>query len=197
MRIFVILYCRKDPSSENCSVTDFSARLFHQVFISFRKFCAKSSTLPPELHILFSDIASNGGHVDDLFPYFLRHAKQCFPHLECMDDLRKISDLRSPANWYPEARNLQRKVVFHAGPTNSGKTYEAMEYFLKAKTGIYCGPLKLLANEVFNKANAKVCYKGSFADRSWLFSGGSFVVLYISPGCLKSAVNLCSNVISI
>lgn len=40
------------------------------------------------------------GHVDDIYPYFLRHAKQIFPMLDCMDDLRKISDLRVPANWY-------------------------------------------------------------------------------------------------
>jgi ATP-dependent RNA helicase SUPV3L1/SUV3 len=136
----------------------FSGRLFHQSFISFRKYCAKSQSLPPELHILLSDITAGAGHVDDIFPYFLRHAKQCFPHLECMDDLRKISDLRSPANWYPEARKMMRKVIFHAGPTNSGKTYEAMEHFLKAKSGIYCGPLKLLASEVFHKANTRVCF---------------------------------------
>jgi hypothetical protein len=37
--------------------------------------------------------------VDDLFPFFLRHAKQIFPVLECKDDLRKISDLRIPPNW--------------------------------------------------------------------------------------------------
>lgn len=40
------------------------------------------------------------GHVDDIYPYFIRHAKQIFPMLDCMDDLRKISDLRVPANWY-------------------------------------------------------------------------------------------------
>ncbi|KAG8315092.1 ATP-dependent RNA helicase supv3l1, mitochondrial [Homalodisca vitripennis] len=76
-----------------------------------------------------------------------------FPHLECMDDLRKISDLRSPANWYPNARSLNRRIIFHAGPTNSGKTYHALERYFSAKSGVYCGPLKLLASEVFKKAN--------------------------------------------
>ncbi len=61
------------------------------------------------------------GHVTDIFPYFLRHAREMFPHLTCMEDLKKISDLRDPANWYPDARAIQRKIVFHAGPTNSGK----------------------------------------------------------------------------
>lgn len=40
------------------------------------------------------------GHIDDIYPYFMRHAKEIFPMLDCMDDLRKISDLRLPANWY-------------------------------------------------------------------------------------------------
>ena len=57
---------------------------------------------------------------------------------------------------YPEARAIQRKIVFHAGPTNSGKTHHALERFLAAKTGIYCGPLKLLAAEVFHKSNSAV-----------------------------------------
>lgn len=56
---------------------------------------------------------------------------------------------------YPGARALTRKIVFHAGPTNSGKTYHALERFLSAKSGIYCGPLKLLASEVFKKANER------------------------------------------
>lgn len=123
--------------------------------MSFRKFCLDSENLPADLHVIFSDILQGAGHVDDLFPFFLRHAKQIFPHLDCMDDLKQISDLRSPANWYPSARALSRKIIFHSGPTNSGKTYHAMEKFLNAKTGVYCGPLKLLATEVFTKSNQR------------------------------------------
>ena len=59
-----------------------------------------------------------------------------------------FSDLTDPPNWYPEARAINRKIIFHAGPTNSGKTYHALERFMTAKSGIYCGPLKLLAVEV-------------------------------------------------
>lgn len=54
---------------------------------------------------------------------------------------------------YPEARAIQRKIVFHAGPTNSGKTYHAIQRFLAAKSGVYCGPLKLLAHEIYEKSN--------------------------------------------
>ena len=50
---------------------------------------------------------------------------------------------------------MNRKIIFHCGPTNSGKTYNAMESYYQAKSGVYCGPLKLLAVEIFNKANDK------------------------------------------
>ncbi|XP_050678931.1 ATP-dependent RNA helicase SUV3 homolog, mitochondrial isoform X2 [Leptidea sinapis] len=48
---------------------------------------------------------------------------------------------------------MDRKIIFHAGPTNSGKTYHAMERYLEAKSGVYCGPLKLLATEIYHKSN--------------------------------------------
>ncbi len=130
-----------------------NAKLFNQAFVSFRKFCVDSQVLAPELHIVFSDILQNRGHVDDLFPYFLKHARLIFPHLECIEELKKISDLRLPPNWYPEARAINRKMIFHCGPTNSGKTYHALERFINSKSGVYCGPLKLLAVEVHSKAN--------------------------------------------
>ncbi|XP_045459717.1 ATP-dependent RNA helicase SUV3 homolog, mitochondrial [Melitaea cinxia] len=129
-------------------------QLLHQAFLSFRRHCLEHD-LPPDLHITISDILVGAGHVDDLFPYFLRHARLAFPHLDCLDDLKKISDLRTPASWYPQARNMNRKIIFHAGPTNSGKTYHAMERFLTSKSGVYCGPLKLLATEIYHKSNSK------------------------------------------
>ncbi|XP_043539079.1 ATP-dependent RNA helicase SUPV3L1, mitochondrial [Chiloscyllium plagiosum] len=135
------------------SESGLDARLFHQAFISFRKYVMEAESLNVDLHIILNDICCGAGHVDDLFPYFLRHAKQVFPMLDCMEDLRKISDLRLPANWYPEARAIQRKIIFHAGPTNSGKTHHAIQSFLAAKSGVYCGPLKLLAHEIYQKSN--------------------------------------------
>ncbi|XP_003746157.2 ATP-dependent RNA helicase SUV3 homolog, mitochondrial [Galendromus occidentalis] len=129
--------------------------LFQRAFQSFRQFCETSEKLDAEFHIVCSDLLRGSGHVTDIFPYFLRHAKQVFPHVECMDELKKISDLRLPANWYPEARSVERKFIFHAGPTNSGKTYHAMEAFISASNGVYCGPLKMLAVEVYQKTNAR------------------------------------------
>ncbi|CAG9862206.1 unnamed protein product [Phyllotreta striolata] len=129
--------------------------LQHQAYVSFRRYCLEAQNLPADIHLVFSDVLHGAGNITDIFPYFLRHAKLMFPHLDCMDDLRKISDLRSPANWYPQARAVNRKIIFHAGPTNSGKTYHALERFMTSKSGVYCGPLKLLASEVFNKSNKR------------------------------------------
>lgn len=36
-------------------------------------------------------------------------------------------DLTRPHLWYPLARAMQRRFIYHAGPTNSGKTYEALQ----------------------------------------------------------------------
>jgi len=131
--------------------------MFHQATVSFRKFCLEVDKIPTDLYVLLSDILSGSPdhHPDDIYPYFLQHAKRVFPHLDCLDDLRLISDLTDPTNWYPEARLVDRKIIFHSGPTNSGKTYHALERYLAAKSGVYCGPLKMLAVEVCNKANAR------------------------------------------
>ncbi|KAG9906827.1 P-loop containing nucleoside triphosphate hydrolase protein, partial [Aureobasidium melanogenum] len=43
----------------------------------------------------------------------------------------------------------------HVGPTNSGKTYHALQRLEQAETGVYAGPLRLLAHEVYTRLNAK------------------------------------------
>lgn len=35
--------------------------------------------------------------------------------------LSTATDLRVPHEWYPKARLMKRKIIFHGGPTNSGK----------------------------------------------------------------------------
>lgn len=48
---------------------------------------------------------------------------------------------------YPLARSLNRKLEFYVGPTNSGKTYNAMQKLKEANSGLYLAPLRLLALE--------------------------------------------------
>ena len=48
---------------------------------------------------------------------------------------------------YPLARSMKRKLEFYVGPTNSGKTYNAMKVLKEANSGLYLAPLRLLALE--------------------------------------------------
>ncbi len=55
--------------------------------------------------------------------------------------------IRDFKNLFPLAREIKRKIVFHVGPTNSGKTYSALKELEAATTGYYLAPLRLLALE--------------------------------------------------
>ncbi len=57
---------------------------------------------------------------------------------------RTIRDFK---NLFPLAREMRRKLTLYIGPTNSGKTYQAMQTLQKADTGYYLAPLRLLALE--------------------------------------------------
>jgi ATP-dependent RNA helicase SUPV3L1/SUV3 len=54
---------------------------------------------------------------------------------------------------FPKAREMKRHFILHIGPTNSGKTYHALERLKDAATGVYLGPLRLLALEVYERMN--------------------------------------------
>ncbi len=55
---------------------------------------------------------------------------------------------------YPLARSLNRKLEFYVGPTNSGKTYNAMQKLKEANSGLYLAPLRLLALEGYEDLKA-------------------------------------------
>lgn len=67
----------------------------------------------------------------------------------------RLADFRFPHEWFPATRTMQRTIHLHVGPTNSGKTYNALQALEKSKTGIYAGPLRLLAHETFMRFQAK------------------------------------------
>ncbi len=56
-------------------------------------------------------------------------------------------------DFYPAARGMKRRFVLHIGPTNSGKTYAAMQGINKATKGVYLGPLRLMAHEKYGELN--------------------------------------------
>lgn len=55
---------------------------------------------------------------------------------------------------FPQARAKKRRMIFHSGPTNSGKTHAAMEKLLQAGTGAYLAPLRLMALENYDVMRA-------------------------------------------
>lgn len=65
----------------------------------------------------------------------------------------QLADMSNPAEWYPLARSIPRKLHLHVGPTNSGKTYHALQRLQKAKSGCFAGPLRLLAFEIYDRFN--------------------------------------------
>ena len=72
--------------------------------------------------------------------------------------LDEKTDLTRPQEWFPYARLDQRKIIFHSGPTNSGKTFEALERLKQAKRGMYLGPLRLLAAEIYENLTTQGIY---------------------------------------
>lgn len=56
-----------------------------------------------------------------------------------------------PETEFPKALEMSRKFILHIGPTNCGKTYQALERLKQAQNGVYLGPLRLLALEVYEK----------------------------------------------
>lgn len=66
-----------------------------------------------------------------------------------------IMDVDNPFEWFPQARRLKRKFIMHVGPTNSGKTYNALKRLETCSKGYFAGPLRLLAREVYEKFQSK------------------------------------------
>lgn len=74
--------------------------------------------------------------------------------VEQAKDLFKQYDL---SNLIEKSRAMSRKFILHIGPTNSGKTFQALQALKEAGDGVYLGPLRLMALEVFDKLNADGC----------------------------------------
>ena len=53
-------------------------------------------------------------------------------------------------------QNSQKKIIALLGPTNTGKTHDAIEKMLEFETGIFGLPLRLLAREVYEKCVKKL-----------------------------------------
>lgn len=100
------------------------------------------------IEIIYSTIFfSWAARLDELYgvmPAVLAHIQR----------LVESASLPFPSDGYAKARQLRRKVIMHVGPTNSGKTHHALRALAAARAGVYAGPLRLLAHEIFQRLNS-------------------------------------------
>lgn len=99
---------------------------------------------------------------------FLDFIREEHPYEICQKSLRNLARNRAengirsqiigmvptkPETEFPKALEMKRHFILHIGPTNCGKTYHALESLKQAMNGVYLGPLRLLALEVYEKMN--------------------------------------------
>ncbi len=147
------------PVKQNVNVdgvtwyTDFGVSSMLGVKIDLvRKYVKPSEIQPKKDRILYSraDIARA---LDD------QHFKTMIKSSEFLAKARDISDIHelfshyTSAYYMARAGELDRKFILHVGPTNSGKTHEAIARLMEEKDGLYLAPLRLLALEMFDKMN--------------------------------------------
>ena len=165
----------RNPSPNQLNKYDQLISEKDEVLASMRQLCTRSSSVRAEIKGLIcesqDDIVINKvTQFFDTFAFTEDHIKQFKEADEADDKLEafysvfadwfyqneapRYSDMHRPWEWYPKARYMRRRIYFHAGPTNSGKTHDSLERLLKARSGVYCAPLKLLAAQVCEKVNA-------------------------------------------
>ncbi|KAM0691694.1 hypothetical protein Q7P36_007893 [Cladosporium allicinum] len=113
-----------------------------------------SDQLTEDLRSVFSKKGQRG--LDDRIKYaFYAHVTgERFTESDIKNQ-KGLADLRYPTEWYPGTRTMHRTIHLHVGPTNSGKTYHALQRLEAATKGVYAGPLRLLAHEVYTRMTAK------------------------------------------
>lgn len=88
--------------------------------------------------------------VDNFYEYFSNtlknYEKKLFEQI-LVNQIENKLQLNSYENTFPLARKINRKFKILLGPTNSGKTFTALNYLSQANTGAYLAPLRLMAQE--------------------------------------------------
>jgi len=82
-----------------------------------------------------------------------------------------------------KAEMKERHFTLHIGPTNSGKTYEAIQALKECKKGAYLGPLRLLALEMFDTLNEQGCLCELLTGEEYVEMEGAYIT--------SSTIELC------
>ena len=98
-------------------------------------------------------------------------------------EIQSIYENYSPDYYIQRAKEKNRAFVLHVGPTNSGKTYDAIEDMKKYTPGTYLGPLRLLALEMYDKINSAGIPCSMITGEESLITEGADVV--------SSTIELC------
>ncbi|GMI99227.1 hypothetical protein like AT5G39840 [Hibiscus trionum] len=154
----VFKYFSRSGWAANQSLAIYIGRSFFPTAVDkFRTFFLKKCSADVTEHLV--SLGPSNAAVKFLFPIFVEFCIEEFPdEIKQFRSMIQSADLTAPHTWFPFARAMKRKIIYHCGPTNSGKTYNALQRFMEAKKGIYCSPLRLLAMEVFDKVNAQGVY---------------------------------------
>ncbi len=122
-----------DECGTYAQLLHFSQEELHQKVYEFLlELLSKSLTITPKIHRKTTRI-----FIFNIHEQLIKKQRQ-----ELL--ARTIRDFK---NLFPMAREMRRKLTLHIGPTNSGKTYQAMQKLKDADTGYYLAPLRLLALE--------------------------------------------------
>ena len=81
--------------------------------------------------------------LEDIYASWISESSEII-HIENIENVLNFSSYEES---FPLARQLKRKFTILVGPTNSGKTYEALNILTKYNSGSYLAPLRLMAQE--------------------------------------------------
>ncbi len=82
----------------------------------------------------------------------------------------------NPETEFQEALAMKRHFILHIGPTNCGKTYQALERLKTAQNGTYLGPLRLLALEVYERMMDAGVVCSMLTGEEYIFEENSRVI---------------------
>ncbi|KAK5670711.1 RNA helicase [Batrachochytrium dendrobatidis] len=148
-------FCRGELVKKRCTNLGIDLNIVKQGAEEFRLALIRNEIPSVPFDELLRKYVESSNLGSTLFPALYTFLQQRYPEQTAsLSELIKSSDLRTPAELYPQARAMKRKIIMHIGPTNSGKTYAALERYKAVDSAIYCGPLRLLAQEVYQRMNA-------------------------------------------
>ncbi len=76
---------------------------------------------------------------------------------EAVQTLLTEANFARYADFFTTARSMERRLELIVGPTNSGKTYQALNALAEGASGIYLAPLRLLALEGQEELEKRGC----------------------------------------